>query len=134
MRLKGERIVVEILFLVTLPAITKSQPHAQCHHSKGRSHQDCDSLTNGLLPIFGSCRGRAVAHGTALREGGDRPQAQKPNQHGALYRTPHFTPNERMRNASGKKTIIMPRQNASEHMVRYFMRDTSHFICMKSPM
>jgi hypothetical protein len=73
MSLSGERIVVEILFPVTLPAITKSQPHAQSHHSKGRSHQDCDSFTDGLLPIFGSCRGRAIAHGAALREGGDRP-------------------------------------------------------------
>jgi len=39
-----------------------------------------------------------------------------------------------MRNASGKKTIIMARQNTSEHMVRYFMRDTSYFMCMKYPM
>ena len=55
MSLSGERIFVEILFLVTFPAIAKSQPHAQGHHSKGRNHQDCDSFTDGLLSIFGSC-------------------------------------------------------------------------------
>jgi len=46
--IRGE-IVVEILLPVTLPAIAKTPPHAQGHHSKGRSHQDCDSFTDGLF-------------------------------------------------------------------------------------
>ncbi len=137
--------MVGILFLVTLPAIAKSQPYSQGHNSKGRSHQDYDSCSNGFLPVFGSCRSRAVAHRTALRECGNGPQAEQPNQQGsttpdrirlcALNRTSngrsHLTPKEIMRNASGKKTIIMARQNTSEHMVSHFMRDTSYFMCMK---
>jgi hypothetical protein len=133
--------VVEILFLVTFPAIAKSQPDAHRHDCKRRRHQDFDGPAKSLLPVFRSGRSCAVAHRAALRERGGRPQAQKPNQHGSatpcptrlwrLHRRSHLTPNEMMRNASGKKTIIMHRQNTSEHMVSHFMRDTSYFMCMK---
>src|SRR5208283_151022 len=128
MCLSGERIVVEILFLVTLPAVAKSQPHAQGHDPEGRRHQDCDCPGNGLLPVFRRCRSGAVAHRAALCERRERRQAekQKPSQQGGatpyrMRRCPcalqcryHLTPSEIMRNASGKKTIIMARQNTSE--------------------
>jgi len=143
------RIVVAILLLVPLPAIAKSQTHAHGHDSEGRSHQDFDGPAQGHLPIFGSCCGCAVAHGAALGERGDRPQAQKRKQQGSatparmplcrlysalhrsLHRRSHLTPNERIRSASGKKTIIMARQNTSAHMVSHFIRDNSYFMCMK---
>lgn len=139
--LYGERMVAAILFLVTLPAVAKSQSHAQGHDSKGGSHQDSDRSAKGLLPILRSGRGRTVAHRAALCERRDHPQAQNSNQQGnrtpyrmhasALHRRSHLTPNERMRKASGKNTIIMARQNTSAHMVSHFMRDTSYFMCMK---
>ena len=143
--LLGARIVLYVLLLVPFLTLTKSQSHAQGHDSERRSHQDFDSPAQGLLTILRSCRGRTVAHGTALCERGERPEAQKPNQqdnatpyrmglsrlHRAFDRRSHLTPNERMRNASGKKTIIMARQNTSAHMVRYFIRTASYFMCMK---
>jgi hypothetical protein len=144
-QLFGERVAVGILFLVTLPAIAKSQTYAQCHDSQRRGHQDHDTSSYGLLAVFGSCRSGAVAHRTALCERRNCPQTQQPNQQDkatsyrtrpdtltrSLHRRFHFAPNERMRNASGKKTIIMARQNTSEVMVSHFMRDTSYFMCMK---
>ena len=139
------RIVVAILFLIALPTIAKRQAHAESHDSEGRSHQDCYASANRFLTVFGGCRSGAVAHGATLREGRRRPQAQKPNQRGQAarngmglrarhrmwFRRSHLTPNEIMRNASGKKTIIMARQNTSEVMVSHFICDTSYFMCMK---
>ena len=139
------RIVVAILFLIALPAIAKGQAHAECHDSEGRSHQNGDTSADRFLPVSGSCRSGAVAHGATLREGRRRPQAQKPDQRGQAapygtgfrarhrmwFRRSHLTPSEIMRNASGKNTIIMARQNTSEVMVSHFMRETSYFMCMK---
>jgi hypothetical protein len=128
------------LFLIALPAVAKSQAYAKGHDSEGRSHQDCDTSAYGLLPVLGRCRRRAVAHCATLGKGRERPEAENNDQqgsrlhratHGMLFRNSHLTPNEIMRKASGKKTIIMARQKTKEVMVSHFMRDTSYFMCMK---
>jgi len=142
------RILLAILLLVALPAIAKSQTQAKGHNSEGGSHQDNNASANRLLPVSGSCRSRAVAHGATLGERRRCPQAQKPENSDrpldrsrlcapfrksfeGLHQRAHLPASEIIRNASGKKTIIMAKQKTSEHMVSHFMRDTSYFMCMK---
>jgi len=117
------------LFLIPLLAIADRHARSQSHESHWREQQYQHAAADGSLAVFGCSLGGAVAHGATLAEGGRRPEHQKYREGGEAQL--HFTPRCKIRNASGKKTSIMAKQNTSELMVTHFMGEISNFMCMK---
>ena len=119
----------EALLKVPSPAIPECQPHAKGQTANWRDEQYQHCLVNCFLSF--PCRGlcRSVAHRAGLPERAGRTE-QKANDENAGSKL-HFTPSERMRNASGKKININVRQATSAHIVSHFIREISYFMCMK---
>src|SRR5712691_3254300 len=112
--------------LIPLLAVADCHAGSQSHEGHRREQQYQHAAADGVLTFFGCALGGAVAHGATLAEGGRCPERQKYRKGGQAQL--HFiTPRCRIRNASGKKTSIMARQNTSELMVTHFMGETSNF-------
>src|SRR6266487_1914513 len=125
--------LTQFLLEVALPSVTKCQSDAERHHSERRHQKYNHTFADSLLSVLGSCFGGAATHGTALAEGGRSPQQEHRGE--KCGANSHFTPNDSIRKASGKKKIVIRiRQATTEHMVSHFIRDTSYFRCMKKPM
>src|SRR6266852_1236108 len=123
-----------MLFLIPLPAVADCHTCAQSHEGHGREQQYQHAAADGVLAFLAGALGVAVAHGATLAEGGYCPEHQKYREGGQaqLHFAPTIpTPRCRIRNASGRNTSIMARQNTSELMVTHFMAEISNFMCMK---
>ena len=117
---------------IALLSVTKSHPDAYGHKSDRRSKEHNHRTTDRHLPLLGGRGCRAVAHSAGLGESGHCPTAQERDR--GCNPKFHCAPSCRIRSASGKKTIIIARQNTYEHMVSHFIREISNFMCMKYPM
>src|SRR5689334_22005710 len=59
-----------LVILIALLAVAKCQAGADGHESEWGQEQHQHAAADGALPVFGSARSRAVAHGAALSERG----------------------------------------------------------------
>src|SRR6476660_2702306 len=117
------------VFLIPLPGVADDHACTQRHEGDWGQQQNQHGAADGVLALFTRTGGRAVAHDTALTEGRSSPEQQKYREREQAQL--HCTPRWRIRNASGKNTSIMAKQNTSELMVTHFIAETSNFICMK---
>src|SRR5262249_28754152 len=120
------------LLKVPLFRVSKSDPDPKSKASNRRDEQQNHALVDGYLAFLRSGLCRSIAHGTRLAERRYGAE-QNPHEENGGPKL-HFTPNERIRNASGKKISINERQATSAHIVSHFIREISYFMCMKKPM
>src|SRR5215467_9533829 len=120
------------LLKVPSPAIAKCQPYAKGQTANGRNEQYKHCLVNCFLSFLCSGLCRSITHRAGLPEGTNSAEQKANNKNGGSKL--HFTPSERMRNASGKKININERQATSAHIVSHIIREISYFMCMKKPM
>ncbi len=122
-------VLVAGVFSIPLPAVTDCHARSQCHKGNRREQQDQHSAANGILAFLACAFGGGVTHDATLAERRDSPERQQYRQ--SREAQLHFTPKCRIRNASGRNTNIIAKQNTKELMVTHFMGETSNFMCMK---